>query len=57
MTYFHDEKDTEKQLREDVRDSDNPQHSNPDSIRESARQELERRGYSKQEIDDIRLGR
>ena len=54
MAFFHDEKDSLEQLLSDVKLGDNPQHSdNPDSVRQSAREELVRRGYSKNEIDDF----
>jgi hypothetical protein len=51
MSYFHDENDSLEQLISDVRLGDNPQHpANPDSVRESAKNELKRRGYTEQEI-------
>ena len=56
MATFHDETDSLEQLIFDIEDSDNPQHGTPDSVQESARQELEQRGYSKEDIDSMRLG-
>lgn len=55
MGYFHDESDSLQQLKKDVRDSDNPQHGNPDSVRQSAERELAKRGYTPQQITEMRL--
>ena len=53
---WHDEDDSLEQLIKDIKDSDNPQHGTPDSIRESAWRELRRRGYAERDITEMRLG-
>lgn len=51
MSNFHND-DSYSQLRKDIRLGDNPQHpDNPDSVRQSARNELSRRGFSQHEIN------
>jgi hypothetical protein len=52
MSSFHNSSDSYNQLRNDIKLGDNPQHpDNPDSVRNSARNELSRRGFSHHEID------
>jgi hypothetical protein len=54
MNHFHDDEDSLDQLKKDVRVGDNPQHAdNPDSVRESAKRELQRRGLSNNEIREL----
>ena len=51
MAFFHDDKDSFNQLKNDVWLGDNPQHCHtPDSVRESAAEELKSRGFSDREI-------
>jgi hypothetical protein len=57
MAFYHTKKDSLRQLMLDAEDPENPQHGIPDSIRESALEELRSRGYNEQAITDIRLGR
>ncbi len=51
MSQWHDFTDTEEQLKKDAEDVDHT----PDSVRESAIQELRKRGYSESQIQNIRL--
>lgn len=51
---WHDRSDSLDQLKRDVRVGDNPQHQdNPQSVIDSAKRELRRRGYSEQEITNM----
>ena len=54
MGYFHDDDDDLDQLIRDAKDPDNPQGGIPDSVRESAIQELRNRGISERDISEIR---
>ena len=51
MGYWHDEKDSIEQLRDDAREDGHT----PDSVRESAVQELRQRGYTSEAIVNIRI--
>jgi len=56
MANWHDENDTLEQLKRDVRDPDNPQsQGSPTSVRQSAAEELRRRGFSEKQITEFRL--
>ena len=52
---FHNGCDSLEQLVKDAKDSDNPQHRTPDSVQQSAIEELRERRYSPQEIQHVRL--
>ena len=57
MSFLQDNKGDLRELLRDAEDSDNPQKSEvPDSVRDSALQELRRRGYHEPELTRIRLG-
>lgn len=51
MDPYHDEDDSLSQLISDAEESGHT----PDSVRESAQRELSRRGYSKSDIDCVRI--
>ena len=51
MSNWHNESDTDDQLKDDVREIGHT----PDSVRDSAKEELRKRGYSESEIDYLRL--
>ena len=57
-SFLHDNESEIREILRDGEDDDNPQgNSVPDSIRESALQELRRRGYNQKDIEQIRLGK
>ncbi len=58
MARWHDERDSLQQLFHDIKQSDNAQSRGiPDSVVESAQQELRRRGFTHRQINNISLGR